>query len=194
MFKYIYILCGNIYMDVYPDVDIEDACGAASPHTYSVEHHVWALPLLAAAREDVAYKRRKQMHKNACACTCRQTKRMQTKTYHIINRCMLFMVFVAKWYSKSRFGGSGRHGPARSEKMLKSQEWRWGCFVWGPFRAHVLKSTLWKKRFFLEACPECLFSDFCRFWEVLVGHFGEVFAQILIAVWKTQHLRKHGFI
>ena len=27
-----------------------------------------------------------------------------------------------------------------------------------------------------------------------MGHFGEVFAQILIAVWKTQHLRKHGYL
>ena len=47
------------------------------------------------------------------------TKTMQQKTHQIVNRCMIFMIFAAKWTSKSRFEVFGRHGAARCEKMLK---------------------------------------------------------------------------
>ena len=46
---------------------------------------------------------------------------------------------------------------------------------------------------FFRSLARVFFLDFLRFWDALVGHFGEVFAQLLIVVWKTQHLRSHCF-
>ena len=47
------------------------------------------------------------------------------------------------------------------------------------------KHTLEKDVCFLEAWPKCFSLDFLCFCDALVGHFGEVFAQIEIAGTKT---------
>ena len=65
-----------------------------------------------------------------------------TKTHQIVNRCMIFMIFAAKWSSKSRFEVFGRHGAARCEKMLKKAlKFGGECVVRAVIFKHIFRNV-----------------------------------------------------
>ena len=96
-------------------------------------------------------------------------------------------------YSKSHFVGSlgdtGQPGPKQILKVSPKVTARTPSLE-GLFDYICWKDALEEEVFFRRLARFC---DFWYFWEALVGHFGEVFAQILIAVLERQHLRDHCF-
>ena len=93
-----------------------------------------------------------------------------TKMHQIVNQCMILMIFAAKWYSKSRFGVSGRHRPARSEKMLKSEsKCNGGDVLFGGLFEHICwKVRSWGIGVFFWSLARTPFFRFL----LLLGGFG----------------------
>ena len=76
-------------------------------------------------------------------------KKDAKKTYQVVNQSMIFSIVAIKWYSKFFLGGMGNMGPPGLKQISKvGAEVAGGCLVEGPFQAHLLKSTLWKKMCF----------------------------------------------
>ena len=72
--------------------------GIAAPPSFA--HHAGTLPLLAAAREDAAYKRRKQIHRNAYTCACVQTKIEQNSISNHNKPTNMFKILAVELYRK----------------------------------------------------------------------------------------------
>ena len=80
-------------------------------------------------------------------------------------------------------GDTGQPGPKKVSKV--NADIRFHTFFCRPFSRSFAEMYAVEKEMFFRSLARVFFFGFLHFWDALVRHFGKVFAQILVLVWRA---------